>query len=229
MRVLLDDIEIPTDRPTLGGALRAVRAEAERRGRVVIEAQMDGQPIPDRHLESPPEDLIATGELRFITTDPVALVKTTFMDVADALDGARTDQAAAADLIQTGQIDQGLRQLGVALGVWENVRQAVSNGVALIGLNADALSVPSNGQDLVLSDCVTSLAGRLGEVKRSVLAQDWSGLSDALSYDMEDQAKDWTGLLRGLAETISRPERAGQRPPPATAGPALESTPGPSA
>lgn len=203
-RVFLDQEIVPIERPTLGAALRAVRAEAERRGRVVIEAKVDGRTVADADLERPPETDLGDAEVRFVSADPIALVRTTLADVADALDGARGDQTAAADLIQTGKIDEGLKRLGQALGVWESVRLSVTHSVALLGLDAESLALGPGGGDSRLADRVQSLAGRLGEVKRAVMAQDWSGLSDALAFEMDEQASTWSAMLRDLSETIAR-------------------------
>lgn len=203
MRVLVDEQNVPVSEPTIAAALAAARAAAEARGRVVIEATLDGVAIPDESLASPPTDEFVGAEVRFGTADPGELVGSTLRGVAEALAEAQSEQRTAAEMIQAGDVAGALTHVSIALGVWDQVRAAVINGTALLGLRVETMEVRGTGGVAVsVEDAVRGLAGRLGEIKRAFTAQDWSALSDALSYDMQDQAEAWRGILIGIAEAV---------------------------
>ena len=207
MKVYLDGKEIEIDRPTLGGAVAAGCQIAEAAGRIVVEATVDGEPISAEQLAAAEGDVPTpnVSELRLTSAEPRSLVLMTFLDVADALAAAKDEQAAAAELIQVGKLDEGLGRLGGALSVWEQARQAVANGCSLLRI---PLETPVSGGE-GSSPPPSTIAGRadvlatsLGEVKRSIEAGDWTGLADALLYDMESQAKSWREMLNELASIV---------------------------
>lgn len=214
MRVLVDDQNVRVSTPTIAAALAAARAEAESRGRVVIEATLDGVAIPDEALSDPPTDEFVGSEVRFGTADPGELVGSTLRGVAEALEDATREQAMAAEKIQRGEMSLALNHVASALAVWDQVRTAVINGTALLGLSVGTLevrSVPGAGeQETIISvdGAVRSLAGRLAEIKRAFTAQDWSALSDALAFDMQEQAAAWREILTELAEQVESGARA---------------------
>lgn len=220
MKVYLDGQEVATERPTLGGALSAGCRAAEAAGRIVVDAELDGHPVSPELLAEP--EAPAPGrELRLTTAEPRSLVLTTFLDVADAMESVKAEQSAAAELIQVGRIDEALAHLSGALSVWEQARQAVANGCALLGIPLETTvragaadrQVPGSQSSTptTISHQADTLAGSLGEVKRSIEAGDWTGLADALLYDMEDRAATWREMLTDLASLVKSARLA---PPP---------------
>jgi len=198
MNVFVDDQPVTISVPTLAEAIRAARAEAQRHGRVVIDATLDGVSVPDELLSSPGEETFAGSDVRFATADPVDLVASTLRGVAEALHEAKAEHVAAAELIQQGQIENAMGRLTTALGVWEQARTAVINGSELLGYSIVASSTPSGTPSA--QQAIDALAQRLGELKRAFVAQDWSGLSDTLAYDMPELADVWCKLLTGIAD-----------------------------
>lgn len=204
MRAYLDDQPLDVSRPTLAAALAAAVEQAGIKGRIVVEASAGGARIPDDTLESPPEEEPA-GDLRFVSVEPRALVRVTLMDAADALDQAKTRQAACARLIQTGEVEAALDPLGKAIETWRAVRDALERSIDLLGVPAASPATdgaPGNPGPEALADLVQSLWTRLEEVRRSLSAQDWSALADALSYDMSDQVDQWKSTLRAYADSL---------------------------
>lgn len=217
MRVLIDDAPVEISEPTLAAALEHARRAAQAQNRVVVEATIDGLTIPDAMLAEPSEMDLGSSEVRFTTADPGALVRATFRDVSGLLEQAKRDQTSAGELVQTGDLRGAMEKLSAALGVWDTVQQAVSNGAALMGVDPKDLRVAldsgaaggasaggagGDGGESV-ADAVSGLAHRLTDVKRSISAQDWAGLSDALLYDMNDQADRWRVLLDRLGERLA--------------------------
>lgn len=206
MHVYLDDQPLTIARPTFAFALREARRIAESKGRVIVEATLDGLTVPDHALADPPDEEYPQAEVRFSTDDPIDLCRRTLDQVAEALEETKADQTKASDLIQTGRLDDAMHSLSAALTTWGSVQQVVTSSLTLLGMSLDRLEV----EGASVAGAVDSLASRLGEVKRSISAQDWSGLSDALAYDMQDQAKEWRKLLQGLSAMIGAAEAAGR-------------------
>lgn len=196
MKAYLDDQPLAIERQTLAATLAAAVAQAGSRGRIVVEATAGDSPIPDDVLESPPEDELSA-DVRFVSVEPRALVRVTLLDAADALEQAKSNQLACARLIQQGDVEQSLDPLGRAIETWRAVRDALEKSLELMGL-------PGEGGPGVaeLSALIQSLWSRLEEVRRSLSAQDWSALADALHYEMNEQVDQWTATLRSLAQAF---------------------------
>jgi predicted transcriptional regulator len=194
MRVLLDDRELAVDRPTLARALEAGLAEAEAGGRVLIEAKLDGVAIPDDQLASPTDAPLEGDELRLVSANPHALVRTSLFDARDALDDALERQTRAADLILTGQGNEALGAMADALQIWQAVRDVVAQGSELIERTLGA------GESFE-SD-VRRLSELLTEIKRCLNAQDWAALADLLAYDLGDQGEKWKQILEEMAGQV---------------------------
>lgn len=198
MRVYLDNDSVPIATPTLAAALAAVRESAEKSGRVVVEVLRDGQVVPQSLLESPTDVEEPEVELRCASADPRRLVADSLRQAGVELAAARGIHTSAADAIQTGRLDDAMPHLSSAMEVWTRVYRVVIDGSSLVGLD---LSTDVQGRPV--SQSVQGLAGRLTEIKRSLQAQDWSGLADTLAYDLPDEAARWQVILNTLADRVA--------------------------
>ncbi len=215
MQVYLDDESVTCARPTLAEALGAARVRAEERGRVIIEATLDGEQIPGDLLASPPDAEVSADELRFVSADPASLVRTILLDVADLLPGAVQAQRKAQEHLETGDVSGAGEHLRAALEVWAHVPEATLHGCHLLGLDIESVSVPvdegeagGNGGDegrlLAVNVAIAGLVEHLQEVKRAQQDQDWAALADAVGYDLVEQATRWESVLRALADRATQ-------------------------
>lgn len=205
MRVFLDNAPLEVERPTIAGALHAGCRAAEAAHRIVVEATLDGQPLPGDDLLNPPDRDLGDSEVRLITAEPRSLVSTTLLDVADLLPGAQAEQRAAADAIHGGKLQDALTHLGDALRAWDQLRQVVENGARLLDLSLSELRLgPADkaGQTPTVSTRAGALSAQLAEVKRSIQAGDWTGLADVLAYELDGQVEAWRGVLTDLAAKV---------------------------
>jgi hypothetical protein len=201
MRLFLDGDAI-LETPGLAAALREGIARAEQKGRIVVEATLDGRALTDEQLENPSDDPEAGEEVRLLSAEPKSLVRITLFDAADALQEAKDRQAACAAQLQAGDIEGAMQTLGDAISVWQAVRDVVSRSAELLGLALDDLKIPADGRDRPVGDDIASLTANLEELKRSVNGEDWSALSDVLAYDLDQQADRWRTLLASLADHV---------------------------
>jgi hypothetical protein len=202
MRAFLDDRPLTLDRPTMAAAIRAGVDAAGALGRVVVEVSLDGEPVGDAVLQNPPETSPGA-ELRLTSIDPRALVADTLRDAGAALDAVREEQRHAADLIWAARLDEALAPLSTCVQTWNGVRDAVGKSVAMLGADFEARAGEAG-----LGAAAQSLAGHLGELRRCLEAQDWSGLSDCLAFDLTREAAAWCDLLGAMNGACAAPARA---------------------
>jgi hypothetical protein len=203
MQVFLDNTPLAVDRPTIAAALRAGCRAAEAAHRIVIEATINGAPIPGEHLLNPPEDAHPGAEIRLTTADPRELVAGTLDEVATAMPLAESEQGAATEAIHQGRVDQSLAHLASALGVWDQARQVVDHSARLLQLPLEELDCgPDGDARMTISARTTVLAASLTEVKSAIQARDWAGLADVLAYDLGPQAAAWGRVLTDLSARV---------------------------
>jgi hypothetical protein len=211
MQVLLDGLPIAVARPTLADALAAGTANAQSRGRIIIEVKADGVALSDDKLGNPSSEPSGIRELRLLSADPRALVQQTVLDTVEALDQARMQQARAAELIQSGQPEEALNILQVALVTWQAVRDVVSRSAAVLDLNLETIPLRGVEKGVSFNSAITGLVTHLDQVRSGLEQQDWSAVSDVVGYDMDVQAGVWRGLLVAFAEYVGRlPAKAEQ-------------------
>src|SRR5690606_34370871 len=104
------------------------------------------------------------------------------LETTGVLDQARADQAAAADLIQSGSVQAALEPLSRVLAAWGVVRDVVERSAAVVGMDVGAVAVPGHGT--TGAACIGELTDRLTSLKLAVAQQDWGAVSDELAYEM---------------------------------------------
>lgn len=208
----LDGRDLTIDEPTLASALEAARAAALQAGRVIIEVELDGRPVPEDQLSTPGTSPMPNSEVRFMTAEPRALVRTTMLEIADIMPRLREEQQRAAEHLQRGQMQEAFDSLKEVLGVWDAVRRAVDEGPALLNIPLEQIlvskqGVPSNDRseqaELVIGH-VGRLSDVLSDVKTSLESQDWATLSDLLSGELDEAGARWEQILKDMAAHIGQ-------------------------
>ena len=200
MKIFVDETEAAAGGATLGAALEAARRVADERGRIIVEVWADGERIPDDDLAEPPAFEPYADEIRMVTAAPEALVVSTLLDAADALEEIKATQARAARAMQTGETTEAMQAFGDALGVWEAVRRSVGEGCALLGRSPAEL-LGENGRQS-LTEASQALAADLTGLRDAAQQEDWSSAADILEIDLAERADTWQDILRRLASAL---------------------------
>src|SRR5690606_18276393 len=79
MKVFLDGEELAVDGGGLGTALAAGTTASEERGRIIVEVWVDGDPAPEADLSDPPDRSPYASEIRLVSAEPKALVRTVLL------------------------------------------------------------------------------------------------------------------------------------------------------
>lgn len=200
MKVYLDGRPIDGAGSTLASALDAVATSLD--GRLVIEAEADGSPVPPEHLSQPPGTDPYAQRLDLKSENAGALVRFSLLEAADALEAAREDHAAAAKSIDVGDTGAAMSALGPILEVWSAAARTID-----LARQIEQIDLPGRVADgRSLDDVADALNRMLVEIKRCLADQDLVRLADVLAYDMTEAVDDWAAMLRGLAGSVeSRP------------------------
>lgn len=201
MEVLLDGRPLASA-PTLADAVAKACTQAEAAGRVVVEASLDGVAVNPESF-SPGGAALAGRRLEFISAVPRDLARFALESAATALDDIKPRHRAAAEGVRDGNLEPAMAELSAVLTTWEQAKAALERSAAILGVGPETHG--NSAQWGTISPALASLAGRLAEIKRSLVARDWAGLADVLEYDMDKQAEDFAGVLRGFAHSAAGP------------------------
>jgi hypothetical protein len=193
IKLVMDGQTLADDVAGVAQAIDIARDQAAALGRLIIEVKADGQPA-EALLDSMPEDTAGVGELGVTTADKGAFLTETLHEAKDALERVRIDQKQAADMIDQGQIQDAIGELGRVMEGWQAVRTVVDQGAALMGIDLHAFDhggVPA-------AETVSGFAADLVGLRDAVNTEDWSALGDVLGFDLEERARSWNGLLDAL-------------------------------
>lgn len=181
MRVYLDGTLIDEAGSTLGRAIEAARARAGTR--MLVQAVADGAPVPAADLDDPPGVSPYASELRFASADSSVLLLDTLRETAEMLSEVKELQSRAAELLQTGKVDEAVAEVGEVLETWRTVKEAI-----VLVLKASPADRYHGAEKQELSEAIGALASALGEIKRAMSVRDWASLGDSLAYDMGEHA-----------------------------------------
>ena len=206
MQILIDGTPSEHTAETASEAMQIVRAWAADRQRVVTGIELDGTRLEGDQIAQL-DAIEGGGALAATTSLPGDLVAEAFRDAAGVLLQTRSDQSAAADLIDEGQVEQAMQHLSVCMGAWNASRQVLDQGLTLLDRSIDDVFVTNGQGDRVSaggeSGCVEALVGTLRELKRALEDQDFATVSDLLRFDLEEQTKQWEQLFLGTADGVS--------------------------
>ncbi len=185
---------------TIEQALDAARMHAEKTGRLIVEINADGLPMPDEMLDNPPTDSSGITELKFITVDPIAFMIQTLCDTRESLESTKAEQVVTAGQIQSANLAEAIASLGSVLEGWQAVRDVVDQLSALAEIDLNTIDIDGTSGN----ECINGLTTALGEVREALSTEDWSTLGDLLEYDLDQQASNWLSLIDVLEHTLTR-------------------------
>ena len=200
MRAYLDDAPLQCERDTLRAAFDAALTRAHEAGRLVVDVLADGQPVTQDVLRDPPDDPTES-EIRFVTADPADMVVRVLREASDAARQVGVEQVEVAEHLHGGRHDEARESLERVVLIWQAITQAVARASDLLGMR---LADEDLGDGVTLESALNSLKGDLQAVISTLSSEDWSGLADAVEYDLADHAKRWEELLMSAAQRVER-------------------------
>ena len=197
MRVVLDDSPCAVEAGSISAALRNAAGEADRAGRVIVDVFIDGHRCSADDLDRLDLQTVVN-ELRLVSADPSEIVRAALESAETALSDADALQREAAELLQADESVEAFSRLTGAVSLWTSVRQAVSDGCALIDLDLGAVHVGEKPATAIIG----LLTDHLRELKASLESLDVVRLADILLYEMPAVIGEWHDLLARLHECV---------------------------
>ncbi len=194
MRILLDETETSLDARSIAEALSHAAEEAARRGRMIVEVEVDGVRWSEEDLASADAVQRAAAELRLTSIHPAELLRETFVQAGAAVDEADAMQRESAEQLQAGKVGEAMANLSTALALWGSVQTALSRGLEL-----KVLTHSGSGGPIDLDGAVAALDAQLRSVRDAIGAQDLVALGDCLLYEFPPVSARFAAMLRALA------------------------------
>lgn len=198
MQILLDDIPCDFEAHTVGEAIDGAAAIARGAGRMVVDVAVDGAPWTETDL-TPSRLTTTTAEVVHLTSvEPVAMVGQILEEASEALTEADRLQREAAELLQSDRRVVSMDTLDEAIAIWQSVQEAIVKGAHLVGLDLDALDMPTP----VRTSC-DGLIERLTSLRRALADHDDVAVSDTLLYEFPAVVEEWRAILARLQRCLA--------------------------
>lgn len=201
MRLLVDDKSVGLERQTLAAAIAAGAAHAESLGRIVVEIKADGVTLGEREIEGASDEPGASQEVAIETVSKSELGASVLEAAAAALTDLVASQRFVADQILATRLEPAMNALKGVLDVWQGVRAGTEQVCEMLATDLPSLGARA-GKGAEAAAIVGRTTATLGEVMRSVQAQDWSTLADVMNDELSDLAGAWHQLLGAVAAAL---------------------------
>jgi hypothetical protein len=198
MQIYLDDVAVEVEGSLLGELLQGAAAQLSEAGRIVAEVQIDGQGLSPEGLQEASAKTPA-GEVRLISADGSKLALDVLEQVQGRLGETREEMAAAAELLQQDRMTDAMAKVGSAMGVWQQVQQAVSQSATLMRIDLDSIEYEGKS----IAEWSNTLLEQFQQLRSGIEAADTVALSDALAYEWPEQIGHWQGILGRLMTRIA--------------------------
>lgn len=200
MAIYLDDQPLELQDADLESALASATAHLAATGRVVVEVQLDGEPLVGDALDQQQTTVLGDLELRLYSADPQELSVLTLRQIRDRLEDAREAQAQAAQLLQEDQQSLAMGQVMRVIEIWQQTQQAVLHCVQLLGVDLDGKQIDGHSVTQVTDALLEQLRGL-----RSLLSsRDTVGLADVMAYEWPGTVDQWDRFVTQLIGWIQQ-------------------------
>ena len=205
MPVKIDDQPVALEAGSLRALLAAAREHLAPAGRLVVQVQVDGEPVGMLSVGGVEEALDADQPTDFDSQDvqmysatPAELAVGALDQAREQIAAARQQQEDAADLLQKDEPAEALQLVGGSIAEWIQAQQAVTSVAQLLGLDLTAIKV--DDQDVATR--TQELLTRLVELKELLEANDHVALADALAYEWPETTDRWDAALGAMVKHI---------------------------
>lgn len=198
MPIYLDDELVQLQGTDLKSVLSEATHHLADRGRIVVEVQVDGQPLIDDALDERYKTALAESEIRLYSANPQELAVMTLQQVKGKLEDARQAQSQAASHLQEDRLELAMQDVMRTIEVWQQTQQAVLRSAQLLGIDLDSREVA--GQSV--PDMTSALLEQVTDLRTILETGDTVGLADAMAYEWPATVQKWETLISEMIEWI---------------------------
>lgn len=186
---------------TVNAALEAAKHRLASTDLMIFGVKCDDQEVSPEDLEkilSMPAARFSRVE--FISGHPSEVVlsalRQTRLSLADSFTGVKQ----ASESLSKGRVAEAFGALVRCLSVWGQAHEAVAQGMALCGIDAERLII--SGRPLL--DWLQGLAEQLRGLKGAIESRDHVLLGDILQYELDDTLQGWEVMLDGIISHVEQ-------------------------
>ncbi|GJM24474.1 MAG: hypothetical protein DHS20C16_08890 [Phycisphaerae bacterium] len=200
MNVYIDDVEanIATNaEQLLDDVLQAAREQVDEAGRMIVGLVCDGIDVPDAELAATlqkPQSEFQRVDLH--SADPVALVREALDQAEQLLNETARSAKGIVEQLTCGNTADAMPILSSCCQAWLEIHGGVSNAMNALKINPESVEV--NGKPIV--EVLGEPIRVLNDIKEAVTARDFVLLSDILSYEFEEAAEGWRGIINAVRQ-----------------------------
>lgn len=198
MPVYLDDELLALSGQDLGSVLAAAQQRVSPTGRVVVDVQINGQPLVGDALNHQQSQPLGDAEIRFYSAEASVLAVTALQQARVELEEARQLLVDAAELLQQDQGGKAMPIIGQIIETWRQVQQAVLQSCQLLDLRLDDLVL----DERPMAELTQQLLEQLKALRETLLAGDIVSLADVLAYEWPEVCGQWDRALELLVKRI---------------------------
>ena len=210
MPIYLDDEPVDLAGKDLSGILNSATDQITNSGRVIVEVALNGQMLSSESLNQHNHKDLAEAELRLYSADPRDVARSALEGLLAQLDQASDQQVRAAEQLNQDRVGEAMGDLGKAMETWQQVQQAVTQSISLIGINLEVLEIEGQTGTAIVND----LVGQLTSVRDILESRDTVSLADVLAYEWPQLVDRWKHMLTGIIELIDDATRPPHRETP---------------
>jgi hypothetical protein len=200
MQILVDGTDVREDfveGTSVEHALRQVQAHLGTPSRLVIGIRCNGRDIPSDELPAILRSPVAeVTQLEVFTSTVEGLVVGAMQQASLSLQESEANCRQVAELLAGGKTTEGIRLLGVCLGAWQQIHEAVAKSIQLLSLDAECLTI----NDEPLARIIGRPKEVLMQIKQALHAHDHVLLADVLQYEFGEVTEQWYSLISQLKQ-----------------------------
>lgn len=190
MQVYVDGELVDEAGTTLSAALE--NALLAREGHLIVEAEADGEPVPQAHFADPPETSPYAGELRLRTARASVLIREILLDISEMLESLPQLQQRCAELFQEGRFQDTIEPLQEVFGCWDSISRACWMSAQTC---PELVERVTPGLETIGPD----LTRHLEEVRDAMSAEDFTTVADLLMDELGEDAQCFLAFAEGVA------------------------------
>ena len=191
-----DKLDTPTcDEQTVQDVVKCIQQHHCPSGHIVMGIMCDGMPVEAGKMAAAmARPLIELERLDVITSTKEALVTDAMVQASATLQDTEDSCQRVAELVSEGKSQEGVELLGKCLSVWQQIHEAVAKSIAMLELDADAVTI----RDEPLGVIIGKPRGVLLQMKSALEAQDHVLLADILQYEFSEVTDSWHAVISML-------------------------------
>ena len=186
---------------TIRELLDQIRAGLQGTGRMVMNIRADGLEIADADYDATLNKPVGSfARYDFSSADPHEVVAAAMAEALEVITRADVERARAIELFTKGSANAAMEHLGTCCRAWQQVHQALINAIGLLGIDADALALPTGS----LVTLLNSIQLQFNEMRTALQAQDFVLVSDTLQYEFDAVLGNWKEAIHAVAQTAAQ-------------------------